>query len=266
MMTQKKQFIQKNILCMSLVLWILMAYSLSLAAAPKDKIIVFCAASTTNAINDICSLFFNQHHIRVVPSFASSSTLARQIENGAPAHIYLSANLKWMDYLDNQHMLESKTRINVLKNQIVLIAPIDSQFDHIKIEMNPLLAMIRGSGHLAMGDLDHVPAGIYGRQAMIHFGVWGQVKSKIVRTKDVRAALVLAARGEVPLAIVFSTDTIVSDQVKTIGIFPGNSHSPIVYPAAIISGKNTPNAQQFLNFLISDAASKVFKTYGFKSY
>ncbi|MFH2092221.1 MAG: molybdate ABC transporter substrate-binding protein [Pseudomonadota bacterium] len=261
----KPQLIKKKPFWLMVII-VLMLCTSSNARQQDDSIIIFSAGSTTNAITDIAAFFSKQTHIKTITSFASSSTLARQIENGAPAHVYLSANTKWMDYLENKKMLEPGTRFNLLTNQIVLIAPADSPLKPVTIEKNfPLTALI-GDQHMAMGDPDHVPSGIYGKQAMEFLGIWKTIEKQIVRTKDVRAALVLVAREEVPVGQVYSTDAAISDKVKIIGIFPDTSHSPIVYPTAIIAGKRTPQAIQFLKFLSSDDAQGILKKYGFQTY
>lgn len=245
-------------------LFIILILLLSPPVQARNKtIIIYSAGSTTNAIIDIAELFSKQQGVRTITSFASSSTLARQIDNGAPAHIYLSANKQWMDYLDNKGLVEPETRFNLLKNRIVMIAPMDSPLNRITIEMNCPLSQLIGDGHLAMGDPDHVPSGIYGREALENLGVWHTIRPKVVRTKDVRSALVLVSRGEVPMGQVYSTDAAISNQVKTIGIFPLKSHSPIVYPVAALAGKNTPETLQFLSFLKTEPADRIFKQYGF---
>lgn len=234
------------------------------ATSQENSVIVFSAGSTTNAVTDIATLFFQKKGIKAITSFASSSTLARQIEQGAPAQVYISANKKWMDYLEQQQIVASHTRFDLLSNRLVLIAPDDSPLSTITIKKDFPLATLIGDGHLAMGDPDHVPSGIYGKQAMVTLGVWEGIKEKVVRTKDVRAALVLVARGEVPVGQVYATDAAISDKVKIIGTFPEDTHPPIVYPAAIIAGQDIPEAQAFMAFLKSPDAKIIFEKYGFR--
>ena len=261
-----KKVLKKDFLLLNLIIFILfiLTTGLSQAGEQKDSIIIFAAGSTINAVSDIAELFSKQQGIKTVPSFASSSTLARQIDNGAPAHVYISANKKWMDYLEKDNMIEPKTRFNLLSNSIVLIAPKNSKLKNINIKKNFPLASLLGSGRMAMGDPEHVPSGIYGKQAMKNLGVWDSVKDKIVPSKDVRAALVLVERGEVPLGQVYSTDAAISpDKVKIISYFPADSHTPIVYPAAIVAGHANTGSMKFLEFLKSSEAKQIFEKYGF---
>ena len=201
---------------------------------------------------------------RFVSSFASSSTLAKQIESGAPADVYLSANKKWMDYLEERKMIDPTTRFDLLSNRIVLVVPADSNIKRIAIAAHFELAKLLGDGHLAMGDPDHVPAGMYGKRALEKLGVWETVKGKVARAKDVRAALALVERGEVPLGEVYATDASISNKVRVVGVFPEDSHPQIVYPVALVAGRDTPVARRFLTFLKGSEARAVFEKYGFK--
>lgn len=232
-------------------------------ATAKDSAIIFAAASTTNAVTDIITLFSRKGAGEVTPSFASSSTLAKQIENGAPADVYLSANSKWMDYLAKKDLVEPATRYNLLSNRIVLIAPADSTIDQVEIRPGFGLSDLLGDGYLAMGDPDHVPAGIYGKQALESLDVWSGIETRIARQKDVRSALALVERGESPLGVVYATDAAISDRVRVVGVFPEESHPKIVYPVAIIKGNETQASRAFLDFLKSDEAGDVFESYGF---
>jgi molybdate transport system substrate-binding protein len=227
-----------------------------------EKVTVFAAGSTTNAVTDICNLFIEKKKGRVIPCFASSSTLAKQIDHGAPADVYLSANPKWMNFLEKNSLIEPGTRFDLLGNRIVLIAPLDSK---IEITIGPGfdLAGIVGDEKLAMGDPDHVPAGIYGKQALESLDAWAAVAPKVARSKDVRAALALVERGEVPLGIVYATDAAISKKVKVVGIFPEDSHPSITYPAALVAGKATAGAKTFLEFLKTPDVKAIFEKYGF---
>jgi len=245
-----------------MVFALILCFVLLTPASAADSVTVFAAASTTNAINDIGKLFTDKNKVRVVTSFASSSTLAKQIENGAPAEVYISANEKWMDYLEKNGLIVPSSRFDLLGNQIVLIAPADSTIS-VVIAPGFDLANALADGKLVMGDPDHVPAGIYGKQALENLGVWESVKSKVARAKDVRAALALVERGEAPLGVVYATDAAISDKIKVVGTFPKDSHPPIVYPAALVAGKDTPEARSFLEFLKGSEAGTVFKKYGF---
>ena len=231
--------------------------------AASDAVTVFAAASTTNAVTEIGAIFTSRNQERFLPSFASSSTLAKQIENGAPADIYISANVKWMKYLDEKQMIEKGTRIDLLSNRIVLIVPADSSVKQVSIAPGfDLLALI-GDGRLSMGDPDHVPAGIYGKQAMEKLGVWSSVEKRVARSKDVRAALALVERGEAPVGEVYATDAAISNKVRVVGIFPETSHPPIIYPVAIVAGKRSPAAERFMELLQSPEAKGIFEKYGF---
>jgi molybdate transport system substrate-binding protein len=223
---------------------------------------IFAAASTTNAITDIGKLFEQKNKIKVTHSFASSSTLAKQIEQGAPADVFLSADLKWMDYLAGKKMIDPQSRFNLLGNKIVLIAPASST---LKVDIKPGfdLAKLLGDGKLSMGDPSHVPAGIYGKQALEKLGVWKSVESKVAGAKDVRAALALVEREEAPLGVVYSTDAAISKKVKVVGVFPADSHPPIVYPVALVKDHGTAAAKSFLEFLKTPDAKAVFEKYGF---
>ena len=207
------------------------------AAAEKNEVVVFAAASTTNAISEIGDLYAARMPVNIKTSFASSSTLAKQIASGAPADVYLSANKKWMDYLEEKHLIAQESRFDLLGNRIVLIAPADSSVKQIDVAPQLELAGVLGKdGRLSMGDPDHVPAGMYGKKAMQNLGIWDQVQDRLAPMKDVRAALVLVERGEVPLGQVYATDAAISRKVRVVGTFPDNSHPPIVYPVAAVAG------------------------------
>ncbi len=234
----------------------------SVKADTSQKVLVFAAASTTNAVDEIGRLFSQKKQGKFVPSFASSSTLAKQIAAGAPANIYISANPKWMRFLEDKNLVEQGTRWDILGNTIVLITPAASD---LKIDIRPgfPLSKIVGTEKISMGDPDHVPAGIYGKQALKTLGAWDEIAPKVVRAKDVRTALVFVERGEVPLGIVYATDAAITDKVRVAGVFPEDSHPPITYQAAIVKGNNTQTALAFLKFLKSPEAKDVFEKYGF---
>ena len=233
-------------------------------AAAETELLVFAAASTTDVITEIGDLYAARNQGRVKPSFASSSTLAKQIASGAPADVFISANPKWMDFLEEKNLLFKETRFDLLGNRIVLIAPADSALGQIDVAPGFSLADLLGrDGRLSTGDPDHVPAGMYGKEALQNLGVWDQVKDRLAPMKDVRAALVLVERGEAPLGLVYATDAAVSKKVRVIGTFPVDSHPPIVYPLAAVSGGKTSEARQFMDFLKSPEARAVFEKYGF---
>ncbi len=228
----------------------------------EKSVMVFAAASTTNAVTDVAALFSKATGIEVSLSFASSSTLAKQIQNGAPANVYISANEKWMAFLEEKKLINSPSRFDLLSNRIVLIAPKGSNV-HIDISASSNLEKMLGKGRLAMGDPAHVPAGMYAKQALVNLGLWSQVKNKLAPSKDVRSALALVERQEVPLGVVYATDAAISSNVTIVGEFPKESHSPIVYPVALVAENSTAAAEQFLHFLKTPEAATIFKTYKF---
>jgi molybdate transport system substrate-binding protein len=232
------------------------------AAAETAAVTVFAAASTTNALNDIANVFAEKKQGKVTYSFASSSTLAKQIENGAPANVFLSADDKWMSYLADKKMIEPGSRFDLLGNRLVLIAPQDSKAN-VQIGPGFDLAALLGDGRLAMGDPAHVPAGLYGKEALQKLKVWQAVEPKVAPAKDVRAALALVERGEAPFGVVYATDAAISKKVKVVGVFPEDSHPPIVYPVALVKDRGTDAAKSFLGFLKSPEAIQIFEKYGF---
>lgn len=248
-----------------LVLLMVMGWFAVQAAAADQEVVVFAAASTTNAITDIGGLYAAKGAGQIKTSFASSSTLAKQIASGAPADVYLSANNKWMDFLEKKNAVDKATRFDLLGNRLVMIAPLKSAID--KVEVNDALdlaALLGRDGRLSMGDPDHVPAGMYGKKAMQKLGLWNQVQGRLAPMKDVRAALVLVERGEAPLGQVYATDAAISKKVRVVGMFPADSHPPIVYPVVAVAGGKVDAAAVFLNFLKSAEAKTVFVKYGFE--
>jgi len=236
---------------------------LSLAQA-AERITVFAAASLTNAVSDVIKAFEQTHETQVVASFASSSALARQIAQGAPADIYLSANQKWMDYLQELGSIDEASRIILLGNSLVLVAPKDSALENVDITAKWQPAEQLGDGRMAVGDPDHVPAGRYAKQALETLGLWSAVEPKLARANSVRAALALVERGEAPLGIVYGTDAKVSPAVKVVGRFAEDSHTPIEYPVAIVKGHEGPEVEQLAQFLQSETAADIFRAYGFE--
>ena len=227
-----------------------------------EDVIVFAAASLTNALDDAARLFEQQGGAHAKISYAASSTLAKQIESGAPADIFISADLDWMDYLEQRHLIRAATRDNLLGNRLVLIAPAGTEGTvEIKAGMD-LAAALRG-GRLAMADPDTVPAGKYGKAALEKLGIWNSVKSAVAPAENVRAALAYVSRREAPLGIVYATDAAAEPAVSVVGVFPEDTHSPIVYPAALTADSKNPNAARLLEFLGSPAAKPVFEKQGF---
>ena len=221
---------------------------------------VLAAASLTNALSDIAKTFETKHKIPVRLSFAASSALAKQIEQGAPADLFASADTKWMDYLEGKGKIDRSSRIDLLGNTLVLIAPKGKGF---KVQVSKGFDFAASfSGKLCTGVTESVPVGIYAKEALTHLGWWGTIQSRVVGTEDVRGALNLVERGECDAGIVYETDAKQSSKVDIIGRFPTDSHSPIVYPFALVT--QSAEAKKFLYFLQQKPASDVFARYGFK--
>lgn len=232
------------------------------AHAAQDTIIVYAAASLTNALQDIDRAWTKQTGTAVKESFASSSTLARQIEAGAPAQVFISADTKWMDYLAQKGLVANE--VTLLGNELVLVAPADSSLRLQRIGPDTDWQQLLGrDGRLAVGDPDHVPAGIYAEESLKQLGAWSLLEPRLARAEDVRGALALVERGDAPLGIVYATDARIDAKVKTVGTFPADSHSPIVYPAAEVKGADSAPARDYFNFLHSAAARAIFARYGF---
>lgn len=245
------------------LIWLVGISPVSFAALDEHKVTVFAAASTTNAMTEVGDLFEKQKMGKVIFSFASASTLAKQIEQGAPADIFISANSEWMDYLDTRKLLEPGSRFDFLSNILVLIAPVTGPVDHIDLTKGEDLGKYLGDGLLSTGDPDHVPVGKYAREALINLGMWQGIENRIARAKDVRAGLALVERGEAPLGIVYASDAKISDKVKVVGIFPEKSHKPITFSVAIITGKKSGASVKFIEMLKSTEAKDIFTKYGF---
>lgn len=232
------------------------------ADAPNRELLVFAAASLTNVLDEVGTAYTQQTQQKVKFSYAASSALARQLEAGARADVFFSADLEWMDYVQARNLVDRATRRNVLGNRLVLVAPADSKIE-LKIAPGFALAAALGTGRLATGDPESVPVGKYARSALTSLGVWNDVADKLVRADNVRSALAFIARGETPLGIVYETDARVEKRVRVVDFFPADSHPPIVYPVAV-TAQATPGARQFVEFLQSAAAQSAFEKYGFQ--
>ncbi len=241
---------------------LLAAVTVQSVGAARAETLIFAAASTTNAVTDVIAAYKAETGKDVTPSFASSSTLAKQIAQGAPAGVFISANPKWMDFLATEGLLVEGSRVDLLGNALVLIAPVKDAAPVTVDATLPLDTLLGADGRLSVGDPDHVPAGIYAKQALTALGLWDAAEPRLARANDVRAALALVDRGETPYGIVYATDAAISDGVAVVGTFPEDSHPPITYPAALIKDADT-DAAAFLDFLKSDAAAAIFKRYGF---
>jgi len=230
------------------------------ASAQEKTITVFAAASLKNALDDVNAAFSKQSGIKVVTSYGASSALARQIEFGAPADVFVSADIDWMSWASKA--MNKETLVYLLGNRLVLVAPKDSAIERVTVSPGFNLAKLVGAGRIAMGQVNAVPAGKYARQALETLGIWTSVAGKIAAAEDVRVALALVARGEAVLGIVYETDAKAEPKVKIVGVFPPESHREILYPvAATINAK--PQVTRYLAFLRSAAAKAVFEQYGF---
>src|SRR5258708_37138594 len=229
--------------------------------ADKASIPVFAAASLTNVLQELGAGFTRKTSVPVRFSFAASSALARQIENGAPADVFFSADLEWMDYLQTRNLIRRDTRHDALGNRLVLIAPADSKIK-LKIEPHFPLAKALGTGRLATGDPDSVPVGRYARQALTTLGIWNDVADRMVRADSVRSALAFVDRGEALLGIVYETDALIDKHVRVVDVFPANSHLSIIYPIALTRAAK-PNAARFVAYIRGPTADAAFKAYGF---
>lgn len=226
---------------------------------------VFAAASLAGVLDEVAAAFRKRDRGPLRLTYASSSLLARQIERGAPADVYLSANTAWVDYLAKRDLIDRSTRHELLGNALVLIAPAASSAAPVALSKGVDLLNPLDSGRLAMGDPDHVPAGVYGRQALTALGVWRGVERRIARANNVRAALALVARGEAPLGIVYRSDALAERKVKIVGRFPEGSHRPIVFPVAVVkASRQAPRAHRFVAFLKAPARVETYRRHGFR--
>lgn len=249
----------------------LLALVLAMFAAPTagcageaqaDAPLVLAAASLQDALEAVADEWAASGHTRPVLSFAGTSALARQIEAGAPADLFISADEAWMDYVAQGRFIVPESRTTFLANALVLIAPAGSDAS-VEIGYEFPLAAALGEGRLAMADPDAVPAGRYGKQALLRLGAWTSVQDRIASAENVRAALALVARGEAPLGIVYATDAGAEPRVRIVARFPEGSHRPIHYPLALLKSSSHPQAEGFRAFLLSDEAQAIFRKHGF---
>jgi len=249
--------------------WLLAAIAFAVAAVlgrvqAAEPVTGFAAASLTDAVEAIVADYEKVNGTRIRLSFASSSTLARQIEAGAPADIFISANERWMDHLEKAGSIVSNARRAPIANALVLIAPVETAGEPVEISPDLDIAGLLGDGGwLALGDPAHVPAGIYARQALTHLGQWQALKDRLARSDNVRAALALVARGEARLGIVYATDAQITDGVQIVGTFPGRSHDLITYPFAIVAGHDRPDVRHLFDQLTGTVGTAVFERFGF---
>ncbi|HUK11103.1 MAG TPA: molybdate ABC transporter substrate-binding protein [Stellaceae bacterium] len=232
------------------------------SAAFASDLIIFAAASLKNALDEAVVAYQAEGGEKTAISYAASSALARQIESGAPADLFISADLDWADYLQKRNLLKADTRVDLLSNRLVMIAPAASKLT-VEIKPDFPLASLLGDERMAMADPAAVPAGKYGKAALEKLGVWSSVEGKIAPAEDVRAALAFVSRGEAALGIVYATDAAVDKGVKIVAVFPPDSYPRIVYPAAITRDSENPKAAALLAFLQSNQARVIFEKWGF---
>jgi len=229
--------------------------------AAADTVTVFAAASLKDALDENVRAYQAKSGDRIVVSYAASSALAKQIESGAPADLFISADRDWMDYLEQRRLIKTDTRRSLLRNRLVLIALADSKV-FVNIAPGFPLAMLLANGRLAIANPDAVPAGKYAKASLEALGVWIDVQSKVAAAENVRAALVLVSRGEAPFGIVYKTDAAADSKVRVVGVFPENTHPPIIYPIAVTAA-GKPAAGIFLKWLDEPDAKAIFEKHGF---
>lgn len=236
----------------------------ALVAAPAAAadVTVFAAASLKNALDAVAAAWAGETGNATAISYAASSALAKQIEAGAPADVFVSADVPWMDYLAERDLVRKESIVPLLGNRLVLVAPAASTAA-IELASGADLAGLLGDGRLAMGQVDSVPAGKYGKEALTALGLWDSVADRLAQAENVRAALALVATGEAPLGIVYETDANAEPAVRAVTTFPGDSHSPIVYPAALTAEATSPEAAAFLDYLKGSEAAQLFEAQGF---
>jgi len=234
---------------------------LAFTANAEETIRIYAASSMTNAISELSNAFMQSHQVKVVTVFGGSSSLARQIERGAPADVFISANQKWVDYLVKQEAIDKSTVSEFASNSLVLITPKSSNSEFDVTSKKDWEKQLNGQ-RLAIGQPDSVPAGIYSKEALSEIGVWSSVSNRLASTKNVRVALVLVELGEAPLGIVYKTDALASDKVKIIHNFSETLHSKIAYPLAKVGSSKV--AEEFIDYLTSDDAKKIIQRHGFQ--
>ena len=249
-----------------LLVFVLLALSSTVwnspASAQGQKLIIFAAASLKDALDEVNAAYQQENSQETATSYAASSTLAKQIEAAAPADVFISADLDWMDYLAKRNLIKPETRANLLGNRLVLIAPVNSPLN-LAIGPNFSLAQALGNGRHAIWVGNGEPAGRYGKAALESLGVWSTIADRLAPAENVRAALALVARGETPLGIVYQTDAASDKDVKIVGIFPQDTHPPIIYPIAVVVSSTNPAALGYLAYLKSRAARPTFEKHGF---
>lgn len=233
-----------------------------MVAADAQNLIVFAAASLKEALDEAGQEFQRASGRKAVVAYAASPALAKQIENGAPADVFISADLDWMDYVEQRKLTKPGTRANLLRNRLVLIGPVDGKVQ-VELKHGFALEKLLGDGKLSMADPDSVPAGKYGKAALEKLGVWSSVERKVARGDNVRTALNFVARGEAPLGIVYQTDAYAEKKVRVVAQFPQDTHPAIIYPVAVIASSRHAAAPVLVKYLKSKEARAIFEKYGF---
>jgi molybdate transport system substrate-binding protein len=250
-------------LCAAIALAATFSLPQSANAQDKPPLLVFAAASLKNALDEINETWTKQSGVAARASYAASSALAKQIEEGAPADLFLSADLEWMDYVEKKNFIRPGTRQSLLGNSLVIVATKDSKIGDVKIDEKLDLAKLLGDGRLSVAGVEAVPAGRYAKAALSKLGLWTLVEKRLAEAENVRAALALVSRGEAPLGIVYSTDAAADKGVKVIGTFPAGSHPPIIYPVGVVASSKNPGADDYRKYLSGAAARTVFQKHGF---
>jgi molybdate transport system substrate-binding protein len=231
--------------------------------ARAQDLTIFAAASLTDALKDIAPLWGARGGTRLRFNFAASSTLARQIDQGAPANLFASADQQWMDWAQSRDLIARDTRRTLLGNTLVLVMPKD-QVRPIRLDRTTdLLSLLGGDGRMAIGDPSNVPAGLYAKQALTYLGLWAALQPRLASSDTVRSALLLVERGEAPLGIVYATDAAIAPGVAIAGTFPAGSHEKVTYPFAVPRAGDTREARAFLDYLSGPDALAVFARRGF---
>jgi molybdate transport system substrate-binding protein len=239
-----------------------LAPALAQSTAQSKEVVILAAASLKNALDDASAAWTRQTGKATKIAYAASSALAKQIEGGIPADLFISADIPWVDYVTERKLIKPGSRSDFLGNEIVLIAGKDSKID-LKIDKGFALRAALGEGRLAMANIDAVPAGKYGKAALEALGVWPSVADRVAQAENVRMAMTFVSRGEAPLGIVYRTDAAADPNVKIVGAFPAGSHPPIIYPMALLANSTNPDAEAFVAFLKSPAAWPFFEKQGF---
>ncbi|MET7246679.1 molybdate ABC transporter substrate-binding protein [Methylobacterium sp. EM32] len=242
---------------------LLLAATLALPAAAAEPTTVFAAASLKNALDEAGKAFTAESGLPVRASYAASSALARQIEQGAPADLFASADLEWMDYLAARKLIRPGTRVNLLANRLVVVAPKDATVSEAAFTPEWFTRALGPDGRLATGEVSSVPIGKYAKAAFEKLGLWAQVQPRLAQADNVRAALALVSRGEAPLGVVYESDAKSDPGVKVVGVFPADSHPPVVYPFAVTAEAKGEGGARFLTYLRSKAARSFFEAQGF---